>query len=109
MLPSGVSSPSLQSLTALVAHLVWVDPPNRVNYTVIRRIRNVRRHASAKCSTNCDGKCRGKVQFPKMARRVIPSEVEESRRKTYNDSTGSFDSAALRRDDTSFRQAGLLA
>jgi len=50
-----------------------------------------------------------KVQFPKMARRVIPSEVEESRRKTYNDSTGSFDSAALRRDDTSFRQAGLLA
>src|SRR5580765_2152979 len=64
MFPTRVSFPSLQSLTALVAHLVWVNPPNRVNYTVIRRVRNVRRHASPKCSTNRDGKRRGKVQFP---------------------------------------------
>jgi hypothetical protein len=28
------------------------------------RVRNVRRHASPKCSTNRDGKRRGKVQFP---------------------------------------------
>src|SRR5213076_652204 len=47
---TGVSFPSLQSLTALVAHLVWVNPPNRLNYTVIRHIRNVRRYASTKCS-----------------------------------------------------------
>jgi len=44
--------------------LVWVNPPNRVNYTVIRRVRNVRRYASPKCSTNRDCKRRGKVQFP---------------------------------------------
>jgi hypothetical protein len=44
--------------------MVWVNPPNRVNYTVIRRVRNVRRYASPKCSTNRDGKRRGKVQFP---------------------------------------------
>jgi hypothetical protein len=44
--------------------LVWVNPPNRVNYTVIRRVRNVRRYASPKCSTKRDSKRRGKVQFP---------------------------------------------
>jgi hypothetical protein len=44
--------------------MVWVNPPNRVNYTVIRRVRNVRRYASPKCSTNRDGKRRGKIQFP---------------------------------------------
>jgi hypothetical protein len=44
--------------------LVWVNPPNRVKYTVIRRVRNVRRYASPKCSTNRDGKRRGKIQFP---------------------------------------------
>src|SRR3954468_16922668 len=49
--PAGVSFPSLQSLTSLFAHLVWVNPPNRIKYTVIRRVRNVRRCASAKCST----------------------------------------------------------
>jgi len=31
--------------------MVWVNPPNRVNYTVIRHLRNVRRYASPKCST----------------------------------------------------------
>jgi hypothetical protein len=40
--------------------LVWVNPPNRVNYTVIRRVRNVRRYASPKCSTNRDSKRRGR-------------------------------------------------
>jgi hypothetical protein len=44
--------------------LVWVNPPNRVKYTVITLVRNVRRYASAKCSTNRDGKRRGTVQFP---------------------------------------------
>jgi hypothetical protein len=44
--------------------MVWVNPPNRVNYTVISRVRNVRRHASLKCSTDRDSKRRGKVQFP---------------------------------------------
>jgi len=39
--------------------LVWVNPPNRVNYTVISRVRNVRRYASPKCSTNRDSKRRG--------------------------------------------------
>jgi hypothetical protein len=39
--------------------LVWVNPPNRVNYTVIGRVRNVRRYASPKCSTNRDSKRRG--------------------------------------------------
>jgi hypothetical protein len=39
--------------------LVWVNPPNRVKYTVIRRVRNVRRYASPKCSTNRDSKRRG--------------------------------------------------
>jgi hypothetical protein len=31
--------------------MVWVNPPNRFNYTVISRVRNVRRFASPKCST----------------------------------------------------------
>jgi len=43
--------------------MVWVNPPNRVNYTVIRCVRNVRRYASPKCSTNREGKRRGKVQL----------------------------------------------
>src|SRR6266496_521805 len=53
--PSPPCNPSLRS--SLI--LVWVNPPNRVNYTVIRRVRNVRRYASPKCSTNRDGKRRG--------------------------------------------------
>jgi hypothetical protein len=31
--------------------MVWVNPPNRFNYTVIGGVRNLRRYASPKCST----------------------------------------------------------
>jgi hypothetical protein len=43
--------------------MVWVNPPNRVNYTVISRVRNVRRYASPKCSTNRDHQGRGNSSF----------------------------------------------
>ena len=37
--------------------MVWVNPPNRVNYTGISRVRNVRRYASPKCSTAIALRC----------------------------------------------------
>jgi len=37
--------------------MVWVNPPNRVNYTVIPRIRNVQSRESFRCSTLRVPKC----------------------------------------------------
>jgi hypothetical protein len=83
--------------------MVWVNPPNRVNYTVITRLRNVHSRKLSEFDAthlqNVQPTTTIKVaEIPpsKRGKSVIPSEVEESRGKTYNDSTGSFDSAALR-------------
>src|SRR4051812_30039998 len=68
--PAGVSFASLQSLTALFAHLVWVNPPNRIKYTVIRRVRNVRRCASANVQPRSSSYCCEKVMTASCSHKV---------------------------------------
>jgi len=43
--------------------MVWVNPPNRVNYTVIPRIRNVQSRESFRCSTLRVPKCSTRSQL----------------------------------------------
>jgi hypothetical protein len=70
--------------------LVWVNPPNRIKYTVIRRVRNVRRYVSLKCSTNRDGKRRDKFQISSFKHQGT-SNLERLNGQTRDHAAGAFE------------------
>jgi hypothetical protein len=90
--------------------LVWVNPPNRVNYTVIKRVRNVRRYASPKCSTNRDSKRRG-ISPISSAYHQGKSDLKRLNIQTREQPVGALEILWNLNFTTNrkFREAGLLA